>query len=185
MTWLFVLAPFVGLAACVVTHVMLCRSLPPRFGRLQAIAVSFVTGGGVVAALALAYAGVAGETANRGAMVGWGIAYGCFVHCYLLGFYVLGETARRIRLLAELTLAGPRGLTLAELLGAYNASMILEARVARLLTGGQIVERDGRYVVQGRSMLNAAKVMVLMKRLLWGRSTEAALERPDTVGASR
>jgi hypothetical protein len=62
-------------------------------------------------------------------------------------------------------------MTLGEILTAYNARMIVEVRSQRLVSGGQIVERGGRYFIKGRLMLYAAKVLVLLKFVfLRGRS---------------
>ena len=78
-----------------------------------------------------------------------GLTYLSLAYFYVFGFYNLGESARRIRLLIELRSAGDRGMTLDEILAVYNARMIVEARLQRLLSGGQVVEREGRYFFSG------------------------------------
>jgi hypothetical protein len=103
-------------------------------------------------------------------------AYVAFAYCYVIGFFNIGESARRIRLLIELSGAGPRGLTVPEILAVYNARMVLDARLYRLSVSGQIAERDGRYVLARRAMLRAAKALVLLKILLLRRRAEPPLE---------
>ena len=102
----------------------------------------------------------------------WVLAYLFLAYCYIIGFFNLGESARRIRLLIELHGAGKRGMTLDEILAAYNARMIVEARLGRLLTGGQILERGGRYVSKRSPMLYIAKMLVLLKILFLGVRSE-------------
>jgi len=173
---IFVLTPFIGLAACVVSHVLISR-LSPGLQRVRSILASVGVGLAVVLWLgALFFSG----DARRGATVAgwemipaWALAYVCLVYCYLLGFYVLGETARRIRLLVELLGAGERGMTLEEILSVYNAQMIVDARIERLLAGGQVVIRDGRFVTGNRLMLYAAKTMVLLKLAFLGVRSES------------
>ena len=98
---------------------------------------------------------------------------------YVFGFFNLSESARRIRLLIELDAAGPRGLTLTETLAAYNAAMIVEARLARLVTGGQIEERAGRYVIKRRTALVVARGLGLVKLLFLG-APSALARRPSS-----
>ena len=89
------------------------------------------------------------------------------------------ESARRIRLLVELQAAGERGLTLTQILAAYNARMIVDARLGRLLAGGQVVERDGRYFIGKPLMLYGAKALVLLKIAFLGAPDEFARRRRD------
>lgn len=172
----FTLSPFIGLAACVAGHVLISR-LAPGLQRGRSILISVAAGLGVVLSLgALFVAGDArrGATATGWEMIPvWALAYVCLVYCYLLGFYVLGETARRIRLLVELQGAGERGMTLEEILSVYNAQTIVDARLERLLAGGQIVEKGGGFVTGNRLMLYAAKSMVLLKLAFMGVRSES------------
>jgi hypothetical protein len=181
--FLFSLAPMVGLLTFVFVHVLLSRVL--TLPRPLAIFVSMMTGLGMVATLAWAFAqsSVAPDLASDrlGIATVWGLTYLSFSYFYVFGFYNLGESARRIRLLIELRGAGERGMTLNELLTAYNARMIVEARLERLLAGGQIVRRKDRYVVAHPHMLYGAKALVLLKRLYLGTNSEFG-DRSSGVG---
>ena len=174
------LGPLLGLAVCVVAHVLVSRSapaLPHQHGLLVSVAI-----GGMVLAAAL-LPSLRDDLARSTALDAWGslaaalAAYVLLAYCYVIGFFNIGESARRIRLLIELEGAGRDGLTLPEVLALYNARMIVDARLQRLLAGGQIVERDGRYFLRSRIMLTAAKALLLVKIVLLRRRTEV----PTTI----
>lgn len=113
----------------------------------------------------------------------WELAYLSLVYCYFLGFFNVGESARRVRLLIELESAGTRGLTLQEILSAYNADMIVTARLARLVASGQILERDGQYYMGKPLMLAVAKTSVLLKRVFLGSRSEFGEARPSGISS--
>lgn len=165
-------APLLGLAAAVLCHLAIARwsSAVPR---PRALAASMGIGLLVTAVVSL--------TARPGAgLVAHALTFVLLAYGYVIGFFNLGESARRIRLVIELTQAGPRGLTLAEILHVYDARTILKLRMERLLAGGQVVERDGRYVLGRRLLLWAGKALVLMKVAFLGAPSEfSARERPS------
>lgn len=166
------LGPLIGLAVCVVVHVLVSRAAP-ALPRLHGIAVS--VGAGLVVASVLPWladSGAPTDIGGWGAALAWLSTYLLLAYCYVIGFFNLGESARRIRLLIELEQAGPRGLSLEEILTVYNARMIVTLRTERLMTGGQIVERDGRYVLRSPVMLRAAKALTLLKVVLLGARSE-------------
>ena len=170
-----VVAPGLGLAVCFVAHVVVSRrapALPHQQGLLAAVAA------GAAVVLGLLAPALLDDLTRVSRLDAWGAvaaamaAYVLLAYCYVIGFFNIGESARRIRLLIELESAGARGLTRDEILTAYNAQMIVDARLQRLLSGGQIAERNGRYVLVSRVMLGAAKALVLLKVLLLRRRTE-------------
>jgi hypothetical protein len=169
------LAPALALLACVASHVAVSRAWP-RLPRHHGAAGAALAGLAVLLVLATALpAGTAGVMARAdrlGLALAWCLAYLALVYWYIFGFYNLGESARRIRLLIELEAAGERGLSRVELLAAYNARMIVEARLGRMLTSGQVVERDGRYVIGRPLMLYGAKALVLLKLAFLGARSE-------------
>ena len=71
-----------------------------------------------------------------------------------------------------------------EILAAYNAREILAARLGRLVTGGQVIERGGRYFTRPSPMLYIAKGLVLLKLLLLGTRSEFGASARD-VGRGR
>ena len=144
-------------------HVVLSRTLA-GLSRLRGIGLSVV--GGLIVVMGISPASGWDTTGV------WALTYLLLAYCYVIGFFNLGESARRIRLLIELHGAGNRGMTLDEILAAYNARMIVEARLGRLLTGGQIVERGGRFVSKRSPLLYIAKMLVLLKILFLGARSE-------------
>ncbi len=73
----------------------------------------------------------------------------------------------RVRMLKEYLSAEPRALTDAEMFARYPAAEILNARLERLVTGGQIRLQDGRYYpCEGGVALIAAFFSILRRILL-------------------
>ncbi|TAM36227.1 hypothetical protein EPN54_05710 [bacterium] len=98
------------------------------------------------------------------------IIYGCLSYCYF-NFINMGETARRIRLLRELYDSG-LGLNREEILSRYNAEVVVDLRMRRLLNNHQIISRAGRYYVGSPVMLLIAKAIVLAKLVVLGKKSE-------------
>jgi hypothetical protein len=84
---------------------------------------------------------------------------------YVIGFFNLGETARRIRIARELQNAGG-SLSLEGLYEHYNAEMIMNARLGRLLRAGQVIKTDEGYRISSRVVLMQARILWLLKRIL-------------------
>lgn len=162
------LTPFLGLLFCVGAHIVASRMAPglPRHHAAAGgvvLGLALVSGAGVWVLVDPAEVTVPDRWATVAA---WLLTYLSLAYFYVFGFFNLGESARRIRLLIELQAAGERGLTLEQILRAYNARMIIDARLQRLLASGQIVERDGRYTVGTPVMLSLAKLLVFLKVVL-------------------
>lgn len=169
------LTPVLGLFVCLLVHVLLSRAVP-KLSRPRGILLSAVAGGVTVAAMAMVLRGTIVAQSARGddlsTVVSWWLAYLALIYAYVFGFFNVGESARRVRLLIELHEAGERGLTQEECLRAYNAEMIVDARLRRLLAGGQIQQRNGRYFIGHRLMLYVAKLFVLLKLVFFGSPSE-------------
>jgi hypothetical protein len=86
-------------------------------------------------------------------------------------FVNLGETARRIRLLREIY-GEAGGITKEELVRRYNGKTMLELRLNRLLSKGQIVIRDNRYFIHSRLMLFISRIIVNLKWIIIGKKSE-------------
>jgi hypothetical protein len=171
----FTLTPLLALGVCMVAHVILARACP-GLGRPQGILMS--VGAAAVGVVCAAFFGPAGRLpAGVGPLevaAVWLLTYVALAYCYVIGFFNLGESARRIRLLIDLHQAGPRGLTLDEILSAYNARMIVDIRLQRMITAGQIRERDGAFYTRSRIMLTAARLLVWLKIAFLGSPNELA-----------
>ena len=171
----FALAPFIGLLSCLIVHVVLSRAMP-TLPRHRGLAASGLVGLALVVTLALAftqrYADSIPAPDRWGAVVVWALTYLALAYCYVFGLFNLGESARRIRLLVEVQETGHRGLTLEEIQAVYNARVIIELRLQRLVAGGQITEQDGRYFSRRSSMLYVSKLLVFLKLLFLGARSE-------------
>ena len=159
MNWAQALLPVVGLCADAAVVVVLSRCGQPL---LKSVYSGFSYGLGLVLA--------AGWTSGSPLMQ---ILADCICFSALgYGFFHflnMGETARRIRLLLELEAGGP--LTEGELLARYSAGDIVKVRLGRLLRNGQIKERQGRYVLGGSTVLFMARALLLLKKILLGKTT--------------
>ena len=67
----------------------------------------------------------------------------CFV--YVLCVFGPYETSVRMRLVREIGVAGPKGISMEELSGRYNHQTIVDLRLQRLIGSGDIVENKGLY----------------------------------------
>ena len=98
------------------------------------------------------------------------VTYIALGYCYF-HFINLGETARRVRIAIELW-ESEIGLSMDEILKRYNALMIINVRLQRMISNKQIVHRDGRYYIAKPIMLYLAKAIVIMKLILLNKRSE-------------
>jgi hypothetical protein len=98
------------------------------------------------------------------------IIYATLSFCYF-NLITLGETARRIRIMVELS-ESKTGLTLEEIIKRYNARMIVDLRLDRLLGNGEITLRGNRYFIGNSKMLQIGKIYTLAKLILFGKRSE-------------
>ena len=98
------------------------------------------------------------------------IIYSSLWYCYF-HFINLGETARRIRILRELY-DSDGGLTLDVILKRYNAKKMVELRLQRLLSNGQVILKDGRLYNGKPVLLLMSKTILLMKLIILGKKSE-------------
>ena len=101
------------------------------------------------------------------------LVYGCLAYSYFHVFN-MSETARRIRILSELYLAGP--LTGREISRLYRGEGLLEARLDRLVATRLLDLRDGRYVRVSRLFYASAW-------LIRGWRTILAFDRHRAAGS--
>jgi hypothetical protein len=98
------------------------------------------------------------------------LIYGALGYCYF-HFINLCLTARRIRLVRDLY-KSVNGLSITEILEGYNAKIMVQIRLKRLLDSGQIVFVDGKYHIGKPIILFAATCMVALKKLFLGKRSE-------------
>jgi hypothetical protein len=93
------------------------------------------------------------------------VTYVALSYCYF-HFINMGETARRVRILAELR-DSKEGLSEKEILERYNSKEIVEKRITRLVKNRQVVIRDNKYYIAAPVMLFASKIMLAFKFILF------------------
>lgn len=153
-----------GIAAGIMANVI-CQISSARFmrlrSRLHSIYIGFLAGIAVTIGVSLGF-GAADIAFN---LIIYSIAGYVFFH-----FVNLGETGRRVRLLWEIYEAG--SISEEELCARYDAAAIVDVRLHRLVNNGQAVFRNGRYYVDKPSILAMAKVITLLKTLVFGTGSE-------------
>jgi hypothetical protein len=91
------------------------------------------------------------------------IVYLCLAYSYF-HLFNMTETARRIRILREIDEG--KALTEEAIAALYDRRKVLELRLGRLLSTGQIAEVNGRVVIAGRLLFRAALIVEAWRRLL-------------------
>jgi len=163
------LACVAGMAANLLVHLVSYRMT----GRYVRSAIAGFGAGSIVIA--------AGEVLRFAAHpVGWldGVVllagdftiFGCAAFLFF-NFINAGESSIRIRILRELR-TGEGPLTEAALLKAYNDRIILDTRLGRMVSNGQIECIDGRYRLVAHTLLRPAKLFRFLKWLLLSRTSE-------------
>jgi hypothetical protein len=153
------LSPAAALGVNCLLQIIVCR----RTGKLlKSVYVGFA--GGMVACVL--FCGFSTELLPALA------TYSAFGYCYF-HFINLGETARRIRIVKELSEAGETGLSKKDILARYNSGKILHTRFERLISNRQVTEKEGRYYLADKAVLHMARTMLFMKKVILGRASEA------------
>ena len=136
--------------------------------------VGGLAGGGV---LALLLVGGPADRFSADETTAGGLLYLTFCYVYF-HWNNMGETARRIRMLRVLA-AAPDGMTFDEMVARYSAREILERRLERLTTAGQIREVEGRLILNSRTVLASAQLVGLAKWIVFG--DRCGLDEHDRV----
>jgi hypothetical protein len=164
-------APVAGLAAYCVCHVLAARLLGSR-SPYPALAVGSICG--LVVAVALSCLGVQGTGAGASDVVAVlamnVVAYLALAFGYF-NFVNLTVASLRIRMLEELFEAGGT-LPTSALLGRYDSVAVAALRTERLVRGGHVVERNGRYFRGRLQFLAVARIFDMLRWLILGRTSQ-------------
>ena len=106
----------------------------------------------------------------------WSIFLGDLTLYVLLGylfFHVvnMGRASIRVRILREIASAGPEA-TEAELLRAYSERTIVQLRLDRMVAGGVVEVKNGRYVLRSGKLMVLARTIRALKQFLLRRASE-------------
>lgn len=163
-----ILAPVGAVAINVACQIIVYR-LFSKVGFVASLVIGFLAG---LIAVALSVVSLhAGSDLELSIVLGGGfLTYAALSYCFF-GFANLGESAIRIRLLRELA-ARPDGMTGDLIRSGYNDERVLALRLDRLLSGGQIRLRDGRYRVSGTLIRLLTAMIVTWKLVALGKRSE-------------
>lgn len=164
-SWLAAVAPIISLATGVAAQVAWFRAAGRR-GLLKSLFAGFAVGLAATVAIWLLARRIGGEHVTIPWLIVALITYAALGYGYF-HFVNLGQTARRVRLLWEVHQAGGE-LAREDLLRRYGAADIVGARLERLLGAGQIVLREGRYVIGRPTMLVITRLMGAWKSMVLG-----------------
>ena len=163
------LPPPVGLAACIGLQIVAYRVKAGLDGLdrlLSSIAAGYAFGAIIMTLVHGMWVWRGQAPVTDGALlVANFVAYSGFAYSYL-HFLTMGETARRVRILIELTEAGATGLSEDSIQQRYSDREVVDRRLERLFAIRQIEERNGRLFKRNGEVLWIAGCILSLRRLL-------------------
>lgn len=162
-----VLAPVAGLALNCMSQIAVARAFPAR-SPYHSMAAGMLVG--LVASIAATVVGLHDSDFTIVDCVGFhllnlmsylALAFGYF------NFVNLTIASLRIRLLRELDAAGG-SLSKTSLLDTYGTRSVIDLRIQRLVRGGHLRQRDGRYFIGKKRFLAVALVYNALRWLVIG-----------------
>ena len=169
--WFYLLSPIVALAVMLVVQggALRLRRGDRFFG---SVVVGFVVGLLVVLALQAVLLLVFPRNLDRWvlALVANPAIFVMLAYCFY-NFINLGHASIRIRIFKE---CDDRGgfITREELRAVYDDELIKEARLQRLLEGGDVVRENGRWKMVNPRLVPVAKMVFGLKKFVLRRESE-------------
>jgi len=169
--WFYLASPIVALAVMVVVQAVVLRLLQGEqfFGSVVA---GFIAGLLTVLALQAVLLLIFPRNLDRWvlALVANPAIYVMLAYCFY-NFINLGHASIRIRIFKE---CDDRGGFIArdELRAVYDDELIKEARLQRLLEGGDVVREDGRWKLVNPRLVPVAKMVFGLKKFVLRRESE-------------
>jgi len=169
--WFYFASPIVALAVMVVVQAVVLRLRQGEqfFG---SVVVGFLAGLLTVLALQVVLLVVFPRNPDRlvlGLVANLAI-FGMLAYCFF-NFINLGHASIRIRIFKE---CDDRGgfITHEELRAVYDDELIKEARLQRLLEGGDVVRENGRWKLVNPRLVPVAKMVFGLKKFVLRRESE-------------
>lgn len=169
--WFYLLSPIVALAVMVLVQAVVLRI---RRGEqfFDSVVTGFLAGLLVVVALQAGLLLVFPRNLDRWllAIVANPAIYVMLSYCFF-NFINLGQASIRIRIFKE---CDERGgfITHDELRAVYDDELIKEARLQRLLEGGDVVRENGRWKLVNPRLVPVAKMVFGLKKFVLRRESE-------------
>jgi hypothetical protein len=181
-----VAVPLAAAAVNVLVQLLAAR-VRPRWGYLRFIGAGFAAGLLSLLALeAVLHVHREGAWQETAAVLAVNVlTYCAMAFCFFAGFVNPAVTSLRVRLFRELQKSAD-GLAMETITALYDHRRLIALRIDRLVGGGQVVQRDGRYVLEGSTLWFICKVVFVAKRVVLGKASEFAPEpapREDGVPA--
>lgn len=166
-------APFVGLAACGLCHLVSANVL--RHPRTLPLLIGSFSAGAIVCTASAACAGGDAAPLDRYVtIVTATLTYGGLAYCYV-NFVNVGIASLRVRVLTEMAMK-PEGISRAALVAEYGAREVVGARLKRLEQAGQLTARSGRFYHRLAPIYFLAVGLSALKQLIlgvrWGRNLD-------------
>jgi hypothetical protein len=138
------------------------RSFPPQFVALGAAAIVLIAVTWVSWSTALRYVCESRLDVFCGITYVL-LTYGGFSWCY---FNVLNasETSLHVHIMTSLLIEG--GVSAKELSRKYSAKDMIESRIERMIALGQLMERDGCFVLRSRTLVVVGRVINGWRKIL-------------------
>jgi hypothetical protein len=169
--WFYFASPIVALAVMVVVQAVVLRLRQGEqfFG---SVVVGFLAGLLTVLALQVVLLVIFPRNPDRlvlGLVANLAI-FGMLAYCFF-NFINLGHASIRIRIFKE---CDDRGgfITHEELRAVYDDELIKEARLQRLLEGGDVVRENGRWKLVNPRLVPVAKMVFGLKKFVLRRESE-------------
>lgn len=167
---LLALVPVIGLIINIMIHILSFRfrMLP----QLKSIICGFISGIISVVIFTFLFCQQVNELVFLPQLLLNELSYIFLGYCYF-HFVNLGETARRIRIIREISESENSRLSETEILSIYNAKKMVQVRLKRLRNNGQILEKDEKYYLNGSPAMKIIAVIILsLKVFLLGKKSE-------------
>jgi hypothetical protein len=184
LDYCLVAIPLVGLLVNAAAGLLAARCRP-GWGLVRWVAAGFATGLVAVAVLGAVTHSRRGDPWQEAVTILFVnlATYAALSYCFF-AFINLGKTSLRIRIFDEI-LRSRSGLSRQELFSLYDYRRMVELRLGRLLSKGQVVNRDGRYFLRGSFLWFVAVVVRAAKWVVMGKTSQfqggeaAGLPGPD------
>ncbi len=176
LNWLLTIAPIIGLAVNTISYALFARILK-NLSISISIILAFICN--IVCTVLISVFVLNSMSLVKGDF--WGLlgfnliislalAYGNFA------FINLNIASIRIRLLKEI-LISDKGLMLDDILTIYNPDKIVNTRIERLISGGQLISKSGKCFVGAPFILLLANIMEVLKYIIMGHGSRLGKEK--------
>jgi len=179
---LLAIAPLLGLASYCLSHVLVSRKVRNR-GYYYPLLVGCVCGLAATLAISAAALALMPETVpDCVALLGMNLVAYLALSFGYFNFINLNIASLRIRMVQELAESGGE-MPVEALMGLYNTEEVVAVRIDRLVRGGHLAERQGRFYCGKRRFLLVGRIFDFLRLVILGHRIPPShrVEAPDQV----